>query len=889
LIKYIFTFCVCLQLLGAFNCKAQNTIEGTVKDTLGSPVANASVTLLGKDSVTITGFAITNTSGVFLLRAAGNASQLLRISVIGYKTQLKVWRAGQDELEIRLRADPYGLKQVNIRSQNPLIKRGDTLSYNVSEFAKKQDRSIGDVIKNLPGITVNPNGQISYNGRPINRFYIDGDNLLDNKYNLATEAVPADVVDQVQVLENHQPINALNGIIKSDQAALNIKLKNTAKLHVFGTGTFAAGVPKAYEADANMMLFKSKLKFLNTVAFNNQGNDLTYNVEEHTLDELLTQLQLPLNRQLLDIKTIPDPDADRERWLVNKSALVTANTLVKLGKNSSVRVNAYYLPSSYTEQYSSSTTYFLGTGNILQFENQQLHTTIGNFFTSLDYQDNASKTYIDNKLDLKLQNENATGDLSSETGDALQDLHNKRNSVENAFRLIAPISAKLLLELSSNTGYKSFPENLGISPGIYPAALNSDSGYTDTYQALRKTAVYTKNKLLFIVNGSKLKQSYDAGYNFEHASIGSDITLQQNNGLISQLPGTFSNATHWNDNDLNFGANYAYSFQNITLSADIPFDVRHISYDDTIHAGKNRLNDAYFSPSFSLRWNIGQKYILTARESRQVSFGEPEDILPGDIISNYRTIYSNSDVLNRRESENSGISISYRDPISILFITAGLNYSAINNNTITAEQFQPNGLINLDREFYNNNSDRLMLLTAISKYLFPIKGTLRFGINASVNHLDQIENNVLLHVINKTLDLNGDISAKLSKNYNFSYRVDYLIANNYDKGYPAANGTTTDEVAQKLTFTYYLRSNLYFQTANQLQTLRSAQTHSDIFFDDLKFCYTLTKSKTDISLSSLNTFNHRGYVSQSLNLNSSELYSYQFRPRTILLGVRLTF
>jgi hypothetical protein len=78
----------------------------------------------------------------------------------------------------------------------------------------------------MPGIEVLSDGKILYQGRPINKYYIEGLDLLEGKYNLANENLPHKEVTQVQILENHQPIKALDSLKFSDQAALNIKLKN---------------------------------------------------------------------------------------------------------------------------------------------------------------------------------------------------------------------------------------------------------------------------------------------------------------------------------------------------------------------------------------------------------------------------------------------------------------------------------------------------------------------------------------------------------------------------------------------------------------------------------------------------------------------------------------
>ncbi|MFV0247637.1 MAG: hypothetical protein ACK5H1_01570 [Tenacibaculum sp.] len=70
-------------------------------------------------------------------------------------------------------------------------------------------------------------GKILYRGKPINKYYIEGLNLLEGKYNLANSNLPHKEVAKVQVLDNHQPIRVLDSLVYSNQAAINIKLKNS--------------------------------------------------------------------------------------------------------------------------------------------------------------------------------------------------------------------------------------------------------------------------------------------------------------------------------------------------------------------------------------------------------------------------------------------------------------------------------------------------------------------------------------------------------------------------------------------------------------------------------------------------------------------------------------
>ena len=96
----------------------------------------------------------------------------------------------------------------------------------MSNFHRPQDRNLADVLARMPGIHVQSDGRVQYDGKPINRFYIEDMNLLGERYSLATQNLSPSDIAAVQVYENHEPIKMLRDRSQTEQAALNIKLKD---------------------------------------------------------------------------------------------------------------------------------------------------------------------------------------------------------------------------------------------------------------------------------------------------------------------------------------------------------------------------------------------------------------------------------------------------------------------------------------------------------------------------------------------------------------------------------------------------------------------------------------------------------------------------------------
>jgi len=263
------------------------------------------------------------------------------------------------------------LQSVVVRSSRPkLHASGDTLSYTASDFSSAQDRVIGDVIKRLPGISVAADGTISYNNKPVSGVYLGGDNLLDDKYTIATNSIPQGVVDQVQVIDNHQPVKLLQNKVTSDDVALNLTFKKSAKLRLLGQETAGAGLPGNYYADFNALFLKDQYKAINYLKGNNTGEDLQQELVSHNITDYKQRIGNDPPAKMLSLGAVNDPALSRGRYFFDRSGLLNVNNLVNLKNGLQLRVNASYLHDTEKQDYSQITSVFL-PGDTVQYRETQ--------------------------------------------------------------------------------------------------------------------------------------------------------------------------------------------------------------------------------------------------------------------------------------------------------------------------------------------------------------------------------------------------------------------------------------------------------------------------------------------------------------------------------------
>lgn len=183
--------------------------------------------LMTEDGKRILAYSYSQPDGSFILECPQGPQQefLLTTSRLGYEPYRQKIPAQTQQTEILLKESSLTLREVKVIS-SPIRRQGDTISYYMSNFHRPQDRNLADVLARMPGIHVQSDGRVQYDGKPINRFYIEDMNLLGERYSLATQNLSPSDIAAVQVYENHEPIKMLRDRSQTEQAALNIKLKD---------------------------------------------------------------------------------------------------------------------------------------------------------------------------------------------------------------------------------------------------------------------------------------------------------------------------------------------------------------------------------------------------------------------------------------------------------------------------------------------------------------------------------------------------------------------------------------------------------------------------------------------------------------------------------------
>ena len=234
--KYITTIIFLSLSLASFS---QVKLQGVIRDSLGSPLELANVIAINKATKTLDSYAITNDEGLFRLDLKKNTIYSIQASYIGMKSLDKVLETKEDNItQDFVMIQDNSLDEVELTYEMPVTISGDTLVYNADSFNTGTERKLEDVLKNLPGVEINDDGQIEVEGKVVTKLMVEGKDFFDGDTKLATKNIPSNAVDKVQVLKNYSEVGQLGGVTNNqDNIAINIKLKDGKKNFWFGNIT----------------------------------------------------------------------------------------------------------------------------------------------------------------------------------------------------------------------------------------------------------------------------------------------------------------------------------------------------------------------------------------------------------------------------------------------------------------------------------------------------------------------------------------------------------------------------------------------------------------------------------------------------------------------------
>ncbi len=259
--KYLLSFFLLFFMLVSWS---QMTIQGKVQDFSNLKPISGAIVIASKvkDSMLVQ-FTRTNKAGEFSLSNLPVDTFKITIGHPNFQDQFMYVFGNQTEKFITLPAVQLDNSKKELApafiyvNKSPIYYKGDTLVFVADSFKVRENGVVEDLLRKLPGVSVDARGKVTFQGKDIDQIYVDGDEFFGNDPTVATKNLGAKAIQNVQIYEKKN--NTENG--EEAKQIMNLKLKDDAKKGYFGKASLATDGQKFYEGELLFNRYQNKKNY----------------------------------------------------------------------------------------------------------------------------------------------------------------------------------------------------------------------------------------------------------------------------------------------------------------------------------------------------------------------------------------------------------------------------------------------------------------------------------------------------------------------------------------------------------------------------------------------------------------------------------------------------
>ncbi len=850
----------------------QKRISGLVMDLEGTPIERANIILMRSQSILT--FTTSDEEGVFSIDLPTNKDSLvLELTHLTHDTKRVPLVKDQEFYEIQLLPRSYDLPEISVEVP-PVVKRGDTLIFNVEAYKREGDENIEQVLKRIPGVTVSSEGAISYQGLDISKFYVEGLDLMEGRYRQITRNLGLQNIRDIQIIENHQPIRALDSIYKPDNAAINLKLKS--KVAVTGNSQAEIALPLNALIATNLFGFTKKQQFSLSGSFNSIGEDKTADFQSFYPNEIRVE------RDLLRVKKVNRPfQMNTPRvYLDNREFTGGVNYLRKLGEFTQIKLQGSALLDKINFLGSNTSRFFLGD-EISTFNEQLNATERPEEFEGraiLEY--NGDRVYGKINTQFRALNNQATAQniINDEsTSEAFE--KNELELITNADFLIS--KNKKAYQIKANFQYLEKDYQLDITDAFILAPGINQQFFPELNQLAQtkdlNLSVYTN----FYIKKNNLEGIIELRPALSSRAITS-VTLDQfNNEEGSIIDEAFQNNHITTRESMSVDQSWTYEKGKLDVRLEVPLSYNLFTIRNELNDTKQNDNFFTYQPELTVTFNLfGESDLQLNYRYFQDFFSFDDLFYDGLLVQSNRSVQSQVNSPNQYRGQEVRLGLGGINGKKTFYYDIDFSVNNRINEQIANNLFDTIGVVGVFSERENEstsyNVNSFIKYTPLGPFDFEFRGSY------SREERDQLINDVFTTFFSNLIATAATFNLTLDKQvFTFSPSWDRVLFPQLDQ--------KNDQL--KLQFGYYWKlsqqSSIKLDWAGFLFASSQESFWTNIL--NLTLGYKVPEKKISVQLSLLNLLNQQNFTSYFQGTFSDSITRFRLNPRQVQLGLRKSF
>jgi hypothetical protein len=738
----------------------------------------------------------------------------------------------------------------------------------------------------MPGITVDDDGQIAFNGKKIINLIIHGDDLLGGKYGLATKSISKDMIKSVDVIDHFQPVNALKNKVITDDVAINLILKDPKSFSWSGKADAGIGFNSEYNAGLTILALNETFKTINSFKINNSGDDIENEFKSYQANSQLLDVDNPGPPEIIPNQSITALSLPKQYYFRNKSRLFNLNGLINTGDSVQYRVNFQSFDDHVSLASELRQGFILASDTVHYSQSNTRLARPREYQFAFSAQLNKAQNYFSNSLQFRFRNDENTG-LVSTNGNRFEQYQTKKIAdFSNDLNWVPRPRGIAIFTIRWYFNYFNTPQRLFYNTGIDSNILNGGISYLGMDQIARVPGLFSNLTASYIIGKprSHIRQEYEGGVIFEKQQLLSEIYITQNNGTIGKYKGDKGNQLEWLRRKYFFSPKYTYQNKRFKLSVSVPVWRQEISTLDTEYIYSANRAGFYVTPGASLNIYTKAENYFSADYFREIRMGDLSGLNRGLILSDLFSAQSSQAELQQVNSSIANVQYIYKNGLNMLFgrFSVRYKYSWMNSiySDVITRSIRQTVLVP-----GNNTQQELSFEGTMSKYFFPVKTKLSISALWYLHRFDQFINLQRSSFTNNSFIANSTLDVKLSSALSFKYNGRIVLGTSRTNAGSPINAnsqflshdhqmTTLINLSQRITATTQIHYTYQSSTGVQIGNY--------MFFDE-SIKYRLLKNRGEVEISLTNLFDEKKYQTTFLDANQFFSKQYELRGRMLLV------
>ncbi len=235
------------------------------------PIVGASITLLNTQDSSLYKVP-SDIVGNYVIDKIKAGAYIISTNFMGYRTDVRKLTLTSTPLttNFQLESSEIILDEIEISAETVSL-RGDTMEFNANKYATAQNADADELVKQIPGIEIDEDGNVNAHGEAVTKIIVDGKEFFSTDPKIALKSLPADIIDKIQIIDDKTEQAKFSGFDDGKRnKVINIITKPNRKQGYFGKANGSVGNDHKYATNANVNRFRGEKRYaLSGMANNN--------------------------------------------------------------------------------------------------------------------------------------------------------------------------------------------------------------------------------------------------------------------------------------------------------------------------------------------------------------------------------------------------------------------------------------------------------------------------------------------------------------------------------------------------------------------------------------------------------------------------------------------